>query len=172
MLSILIAGNRCFILGISIETIFFISRCRTMLVKRGNHCPVAFPHRMNMPQGYAKDNRIIKHVGDIQIGIPLRDNKYVIALIIITVAIFDDDMVIGVYIYVKRVKTAVACHLYRTFAMKRAVVCVMLLLKIQMHLDIRFVDVRTLHILKELRIYDKVLLVMPILELGELNLKC
>ena len=147
-----------------------ISCCRTMLVEGSHHRAVALPERMHMPHRDAEHDSVIQHISDIQIGIPLRNDEDVVALVVVALAIFDDDMIIGIDIDVKRIETAVASHLDSALAMECAVIGIVFLLKIKMHLDIRLVDVRTLHILEELGVYREILLVMSILQLGELNL--
>ena len=95
-----------------------------------------------------------------------------VALVIVALTVLYDDVIVCVDLDLKRIKTPVARYFYDTFAMKRAVVDVVPLLKVKMHLDIRFVDVGALHVLEELGVYDKILPMVSIPKLGELHLVC
>lgn len=154
-----------------VDVEFVVGGSGLVAVERGGHCAIAFAHGMNVAEGDAEHNRVVEHVGYVQVGVAVWDDKDVVAFVVIAFAIFDDDVIFRVDVDVKKVKASVAGHLYDSFAMKRAVVDVMALLKIKVHFDVGRVNAGVLHVLEKLRVAYEILLEMPVGQLSELHFK-
>lgn len=149
---------------------FRIPDMGAVFVQGGSHCAVALALGVNVPQRYRKQQRVVQHIGYVQVAVAVGYHKQVVALVVILVAILHHYMVGGVYLMVKRVETAVARYLHHPLAVERAVIHISLLYQIKVYVHVGEVDLSVLHVLEKLRVYMEILFVMTICQRGELYL--
>lgn len=141
-----------------------------MPAQGGGHRSVALPLRVDVAKGDGQQNRVVKHVCHIQIGIAEGDYEKFVGLVVVFLAIFYDDMVIRVDLMRNGVEASVARNLERTLAMEGTVVEISALDKIEMNLYVGIDYVGVLHILEELCLDFEVLLVLAVGKGSELDI--
>ena len=131
---------------------FGILALSAVFFEQGAHRAVAFSERMNVLNRNHQHDGIVEHVSDIEVVVRVGDDKEVIGIIIVIVAIFDIYGVSGVDRQDEVVKTTVAEQSYRTGKGKLKVVDVVMIIYHKMNVNVGIADIGVLHIGEKLLI--------------------
>ena len=149
-----------FIDKVVLQLTVFVGRGGTVLLEQGTHLAVALAHGVHMLDGDCKLHCIVEHVSYIERGITHRDFKHVIAVVVIAVAILDNNMICRFDGEMEVVETTVAdeCHFSLDGEVKVVVLTVICHCKMRVKGGI--VDIGALHIYEELLVEAEIKFVL------------